>query len=198
MTTEVSAKTLKTLADNLAKYNTHPVYNAVMPLKREAMEFAEKNARERVAKMLAKLEAAGWDAQIVAPFPNSLRTTREQYRAGTAKYYAYRSIVRHAQATRRMNDPEIVVASAERIAKFVSDAMEFAAYQYDSFVFKLVGKIGDCDTATLDGSHVWGESFLTVAKGETVELWKTQQIYNCSKLGKWFPQWPSRKVKGRG
>ena len=84
---------------------------------------------------------------------------------------------------------------AKKEERFVQSAMEMAAAQYDAFVDQAGGKIGKCDAASLAGSHVWGHSILTVAKGETVERWKTQQIVNQSVLGTVFNQWPTRKLK---
>ena len=82
-----------------------------------------------------------------------------------------------------------------REAKFVDDTMRDAAAQYDAFIAKLIRKIGDFDSATLTGSHVWGYSILTVTKGAATERWGTRQIVNQSVLGKLFNQWPSRKIK---
>jgi hypothetical protein len=52
-----------------------------------------------------------------------------------------------------------------------------------------------CDSAELNGSRVWEHSILTGRKGDKVENWKTHQIWNVSKLGNEFPQWPMRLMK---
>lgn len=61
---------------------------------------------------------------------------------------------------------------------------------------KLEMKIGEHLTATLEGNHVWGDSFITVEKanGEN-ERWRTHTILNVSKLGLYFNQFPTRKIK---
>lgn len=177
---------------------------AVQPLRAVAMDRAEKNARERIEADLKKLaEEFGGDAQKMAPYPNSLRTTREAYKAGVRFYHYIRSITKAAPSegyvSRRMGDPEMVVPNPERIEKAIADSRDMAAGQYDAFVAKLINKAGEHVTATLEGDHVWGESFLTVtfAGDKPAEVWKTRQIWNVSKLGLHFPQWPSRKVRGR-
>jgi len=91
---------------------------------------------------------------------------------------------------------EIYTRNEEKIAEFVSKAVEAAGAQYTAFIAKLEDKVGAHTAATLEGSHVWGYSFLTVTKADgAVEVWKTQQITNVSVHGLLFNQWPSRKVK---
>ena len=85
--------------------------------------------------------------------------------------------------------------SSKKVAKFIVDAQNEAARQYDLFVAKLVLKIGKAESATLEGNHVWDHSTLTVVKAGNTERWNTKQIWNVSKLGKDFPQWPTRKLK---
>lgn len=176
-------------------YNATPVGRAIEPMKIEAIARARKEAAERVEKIIAEIEAASWDVATIAPFPKSWGSSREAYMSGKRRYDLYRMFVRHVGASRRMNDPEIVVRADDRIAKFIEDCAEAAAVQYDMFAAKLVGKIGEHSEATISGSHVWGYSILTVTTPAGVERWKTQQIVNVSKLGLLFNQWPSRKMK---
>jgi hypothetical protein len=82
------------------------------------------------------------------------------------------------------------------VERFITRAKEDAAAQYDSYVQKLIGKIGEVTAASLDGDHVWGFSYLTVTlPNGKKEVWKTQMIVNISKLGKLFNQFPTRKMK---
>jgi hypothetical protein len=199
----ISAKTLKTLADNLAKYNTHPVYAAVLPLKASAMERAEGRAREQIADMVKELKTAGMDRNAVAPFPyDSWKMSRADAQRIRAKYdrvHFFTRSVPNQPYHRGLKGPDLCTVNPEAVERFVGIMIEAAAFSYDSFIFKLVQKIGAASTATLEGNHVWGESFLTVTFDDKApELWKTQQIWNVSKLGLSFPQWPSRKVKSRG
>jgi hypothetical protein len=174
---------------------THPVALAVAPLKAEAIARAEKDALARIERLYANLEAAGWNLDVVAPRPDSFRCGRVAYKTAIRLIAMYDAVTTWTQSSRSSRDPCIVKASPEKAARFVEQAKAMAAEQYDAFVAKLVGKIGDCDTASLEGSHVWGRSTLTVTKGAAVERWMTQQIVNVSVLGTLFNQWPSRKVK---
>jgi hypothetical protein len=171
----------------------HPVEIAVAPVKADAIADAEKRARETIERHRAGLEAAGWDQNLWAPYPSSLKG---DYHSANRKYRTCSALVEWIQPTTRRGEPCIVRMDDEKVARFVKEARELAAEQYDLFVAKLVRKIGDCESATLEGNHVWGSSMLTVFKLPGItERWKTQQIINFSKLGKPFAQWPSRKVK---
>lgn len=172
----------------------NPIEEAVMPLKTEAIARAEKDAKELIARVKKHLAECGWNLDTAAPRPNT-NMGRITYMMKMGTHNLYASITEPTWATRSLRDPDTRRPSAKREARFIKDAMELAAAQYDAFVRKLVDKIGACDGATLHGSHVWGHSFLVVTKGPTVERWKTQQIVNVSKLGKIFNQWPSRKLK---
>lgn len=172
---------------------------AVLPLRDVAMQRARDDARARIERMNVKLEEAGMDAKIVAPYPNASRMSRNDYLAAKARYSAYRSFNRSVKGSLRLDEPELRTAPiAEAVEKLVESAAEMAAASYDAFAAKLLAKVGEHTEATLEGNHVWGWSFLTVktAAGE-VQIWKTQQIGNISKLGLAFPQWPSRKVKAK-
>jgi hypothetical protein len=172
----------------------HPVALAVEPFRAEAIERTKQFAAETVEKVRNELEAAGNDLNKCAPFPSS-KMYGYQYHTANAKYRLFHSVCKSREACSRPNQPNLADVSPERVERFIQDAAERAAIDYDAFIVKLCGKIGRCDSAEINGSHVWGYSLLTVAKGETIEVWKTQQIVNTSKLGKVFNQWPSRKVK---
>jgi hypothetical protein len=182
---------------------THPVEAAVAPLKEDAIKAAEQRAREIVERHRAGLEAAGWDQNIWAPYPDHRSAL---YHQQNAKYRTCSCLVSWLEVTGRRGEPLLVQMDEGKIARFIENAKTLAAEQYDLFVMKLVRKIGDCDSAVIEGNHVWGYSILIVVKSGgagqckwvATEYWKTQQIINYSKNGLAFPQWPSRKVKGRG
>lgn len=176
---------------------TNPIAAAVAPIKDLAIARAEQDATAFIVRLLANLEAANWDLNVVAPRPlNS--DDRSTYRAKSYKIGLYQSITTYSPEPtfRRVSDPDYRVRDEAKEALFVKNAKDLAAAQYDAFVVKLIGKIGAVDTASLHGEHVWGHSILTVVKADaSVEKWKTQQIVNVSKLGTLFNQWPSRKTK---
>jgi hypothetical protein len=172
-----------------------PVADVVAPLKEQAIARAEKEATLVVLKVWKALTEAGWDLNVAAPYPRANRMSQLEYKQKVSRYHLFASLV-ETVSSRSMADPHIVKPSERRETVYIEKCKEMAAAQYDAFVQKLVSKIGPCDSATLNGSHVWGYSILTVSKGPTVERWKTQQIVNQSGLGTVFNQWPTRLLKG--
>jgi len=171
------------------------VEKAVSHLKEEAVERATQNAVELIEKVLTELEAAGWDLKLVAPRAKNVYD-RKTYVSMNAKHTLYGSIATYTQTSRSPRDPDIRKQCDVSEARFINIVREDAAAQYEAFVAKLTEKVGEVSSATLEGNHVWGYSFLTVetADGES-QIWKTQMIINVSKLGKLFNQFPTRKVK---
>ena len=171
------------------------IESVIMPLKSDAMQRAEQEATALVKRYIDKLEEANFDLNIAAPYPKST-IGRNSYMIAMSKRQTYNMLVKHVKSSRSHGEPDIVEVSAERVANFINMAKVDAAAQYESFVAKLVDKIGEVTEAKLTGNHVWSFSILSVTKPDTTqENWKTQMIVNVSKLGKLFNQWPTRKVK---
>lgn len=178
-----------------------PVGKAVHPLKAEAVEQAEKNCREDLAKIRAKLEAAGWDLNVVAPRPATFgpgAVSHDEYKRVAARRSRYTGVTRSVDANRSFHGTTDIVEMVDELCeRRVQNWREAAAFSYDAFICKLVSKIGACETAELAGNHVWSNSVLTVTKaGDILEKWHTQEITNVSVLGLYFPQWPTRLLKG--
>lgn len=177
----------------------NPVTQAVMPLKEAAKDRAEQETRALVKRYADKLEEHGWDIRAAFPYPSSMKHGRNEYKAMRGRYETANRITKTREGTRyygSMRDPHYVEIDQERVEKFVANAREEAATQYDMFVAKLCRKVGPVTEAKLHGTHVWGFSDLTVRKpDDTVEVWRTQQIVNQSVLGTLFNQWPTRKLK---
>jgi hypothetical protein len=189
-------------ADKLAAEiaSREPVGKAIHAVKAQAVEFAEQDARKIVARVEKELAEAGWDAQAYAPYPARMHYGTEHDRA-KAKHSLVSQLTTSDsdagyQQYGREGHPYIVKMDPKGVERFVDNAMCDAAMQYDMFICKMVAKIGQCDSAELSGSHVWGSSILTVTKGSAVERWHTQQIVNYSKYGRPYLQWPSRLMKG--
>jgi len=183
----------QTLANILVeKYSTHPVYLAVNPFRTNAMDAAEQLLAIAVAAMYTELEANGWDKDKVAPYPKG---GSGNYFIQLGRHELCNAITCWVKSTQSPYEPCIVVASAKRLENYIEECRNMAAHQYDMFTLKLVEKIGACDSASIEGNHVWSESVLTVHKGALTEVWKTHVIINQSKYGKLFNQWPSRKLK---
>lgn len=178
----------------------NPIEAAVAPLKNDAMDAAEKYARQLVERIGKDLEAADWNMETAAPYPNG-NMSRPQYMTMINKRRLFDRVTtsdekRMKGIIRRPGAPHFVVVDSASVERFVVEARKDAAAQYDAFVAKLTFKIGDCSAAVLEGNHVWGCSYLTVTKASGNEVWKTQSIINVSKLNKVFNQWPTRKMKG--
>ena len=198
-----AAKEAEKQAEHSRVFST-PLAKAVAPLKVQAVANAEIRANEWVEKRMAELEAAGWNINAVAPAPNSLKEGRETYRAKQARRRAYESITRYEtpegvyndQTWRDMTLPRIVQPHQDGIDRYVQFCREMAAMQYEAFVYKMVGKVGEHTAAELLDNNVWGYSHLLVTKADgSTEKWRTQTIINVSVYGKQFNQWPSRIVK---
>lgn len=168
-----------------------PVAEAVLPVKVDAIRKAEQEALKRVEDVRAKLAEAGNDLKKAAPYPRDTWNIGEMVR-----YQLFHSICKYRESVHTLGDPRLADVDAKMVRRFVDNAKKTAADQYDAFVWKLVLKVGEVEKAELSGNHVWSHSILTVTKKDgTVERWKTQTITNWSKLGKYFPQWPTRRMK---
>jgi hypothetical protein len=180
---------------------TNPVTAAVLPLKGQAISRAETETHKLVERYAAKLAEHGDDIRAAFPYPKSMYHDRVQYRKLKASHDIAHRITKDKPGSRyhgSMRDPHYRVIDPEQVEKFVQNARDFAAQQYDAFVMKLVGKVGPVTEAKLHGTHVWGYSDLSVRKPDgSVEIWRTQQIVNQSVLGTIFNQWPTRKI-GKG
>ena len=165
---------------------------AVEPLRTAAVARAEKTARNILTVRLQKLADAGWDVDLVAPYP---KAHNRDFKACVNYRNFMLSITTYTKSTLRLGEPHIRKQSDIAEQHYIDSCKAAADAQYSAFIAKLTAKIGECNSAVLTGDHVWGYSTLTVTKGNTVELWKTQQIVNVSVLHKVFNQWPSRKVK---
>jgi hypothetical protein len=165
-------------------------------MKADAVLSARQDAEAVIAKAYTDLEAHEWDLNATAPYPDSLRDGREEYRRKQAKHNLYSSLTRADSNTYVRRGPKLVHASDEGAARFIDLSEREAAAQYDSFICKMVGKVGEVTATEIAGDHVWGHSILTVTLPDgTVQRWKTQQIINYSVYGRPYLQWPSRIVK---
>lgn len=174
-----------------------PIEMSVAPLKEAAIERAEKDARETIEKCRQELEAADNDVNAVAPYPYNDHYGSLAYYMKKYRYSLFHSLIKGRRDNRHgVRDPYYADIDPVQCEKFVERRKKEAAEQYESFVAKLIEKIGHVVQAALDGNHVWSHSILTVVKRDgLIERWKTQQITNVSKLGKHFNQWPTRKLK---
>jgi uncharacterized protein YoxC len=93
-------------------------------------------------------------------------------------------------------EPNIRVEDKKAIKSMLKETAQAAQLNYDSFIAKIVGKVGEpVVDAELKG-NIWTGCTLTVEtkEGET-QVWDTKIIVNISKLGKVFNQFPTRRKK---
>lgn len=198
---KLSSKDLRRLAD---VNHQHPIALAVDPLKQDAIQRAFEYAQDLAEKVRQELIKADWDINKTAPYPDS-RQPRFQFMAQHQRYQLFSRLTKSApdqSSSYRPHEPRYVVMDNNAVAKFYKEAREDAGFQYDLFVAKLIDKVGEVESARLEGNHVWGHSHLFVKKPASThssviveEIWKTQTIVNQSKLGLVFNQFPTRKVK---
>lgn len=175
------------------KIENHPVTLAIAPLKADAVRDAEKNARQYIEEVNAKLAAHDYDFNAAYPEPDFYA---RDYRYQKFIKTEARSLVKPMGRVSYMrNAPLIVIMCAEGIERYVQNEIKSAEASFEAFAFKLAHKIGECQSASLDVEGTWGYSVLRVIKSTGVERWQTRRISNRSKLGKWFNQFPTRKLK---
>lgn len=189
------------------QYADHPVYKIVAPMRADAAARAVKHARQYIKYVTNRLAEHNGDFNAAYPSP---KMGDHSIAAQVTKGIRHNAecLVRSAPgkpASYRMGEPWFVVIHEGYCDRYIADTIQAATDQYDLFTLKLVRKIGPCISATIEGNHVWSESTITVAKVdvrecdampiEVTERWRTKQIENISKLGKYFPQWPTRLLK---
>lgn len=171
-----------------------PVGAAIYPLKADAVKAAGEHAQQIVDRVAKELEAAGG---VLPEYPSRRTMSEHEYNRAESKYRLWSALTSWDAATYRPNEVKTGHMNPKGVQRFIDNAQDMAAAQYDEFVCKLVRKIGDdAVAATLEGSHVWSYSILHVTMADgSVQNWKTQQITNFTKYGDAYPQWPSRPVK---
>jgi hypothetical protein len=174
-----------------------PVGRALHPQKAEAVAYAREQAQKVIDRVYKELKAVDFDVDAAAPYPSSLRESRESFKQKRAKYGLFRSLTTKANpGSYKREDEKIVKLSDDGCSRFIENAAADAAIQYDAFICKLVSKVGEIVDAEISGSHIWSYSFLTVTKADgSKQVWKTQQILNHSVLGTPYLQWPTRLLK---
>ena len=170
---------------------------AIRPLKDEAVGHAVEEATAYVARIVKLYE--GKTLEEAAPSPKGLQYWHPEAKAARARQSALMGLFDAKRAEGDEYKPHAPLYLRRSPAKeqaFIDAERAEAAASFEAYVAKLVHKVGEGVTAaTVEGTQLWRISYLTVAKGETVERWKTQQIVNYSVLGNSYLQWPTRLVK---
>jgi hypothetical protein len=175
------------------------IADATHPLKEAALARTLEKSEDFVAWVKARLEHHGFDPYAIVPNvptipynsakPWEIKDNREKRADADNRRAMY------TQFLQRSGDK--YSWSQELADRYVEMCLASTAAHYDSYVSKMNDKIKNPVSASFRWvGDVWGHSELIIqlADGST-EVWKTQTIVNCSKLGKLFNQWPSRRVK---
>lgn len=154
-------------------------------------------AKSRIAFWIAKMEAADWDLNVVAPFPSRF-ATKEAYRAQMNDRNYIESITNYVHQPVNFDEKaqkDLRKNNLEAQAKIIESSKEEAKVSLDGYITKLISKIdAEIVDAKLSGI-LWTGCILTIttASGE-VQEWKTKMILNQSKYHVIFNQFPTRKV----
>ena len=206
MTETAPAKPTKAQTAYAAIQN-HPITLAVLPLKIAAQDQAEAEARKVVAYVTDELHKVDGDINQAAPYPdhawrkaNNAGSGSTKERQAHSRYSMFHALVTTDQTkpqSYRPGHPSYKIMSAERCDRYISEARKVAGFSFEAYAVKLIGKIGDVKSASLDEKcALWSFSLLNVElKNGTRQVWKTQMIMNRSGLGTWFNQWPTRQLK---
>lgn len=180
------------------------VMKALMTQIETVRRHAVQYANDQAEKLSQRLTQCHGNIDVLAPEPDR-RTTewdaRRRHERDVA--IAYRAwVFRMTKRSDAAESDKIRIMDPEGVERFVKECIEDAEYAYITFVFKMDKKVGGNVVAarmhndTNQGIDVWGYSYLIVTKDDGTEvIWHTRQITNRSKLGKYFPQWPSRIVQ---
>lgn len=182
---------------NAAEANkpTSPIAAAVEPRREAAIDRALESAREYVRHVEARLIECGMDIDVAYPSPDCRTHDRREYIAAERRRNAVWSLVRSVNGgSRRFSDPNPVVLDAEKISLYFDLVYRDAAAQFDAYVAKLEGKVGNAEEAAIDNAPLWNGSVLTVRVAGEVQQWKTKMILNVSCLGTLFNQFPTRRI----
>lgn len=172
-----------------AKNANDPVYQAVLPLKKMAMDRAEEGFREAVRSGMIRAEAKGFDLEKIAPYPEPY--DRDAHQAACLERSYYLSICDFVSKSGNH-----IVLSPAKVEIEVDKARRSAAAQFEAYAAKLNAKINDkVHTAELAGNPWFGSHLTVVTENKGTQVWHTQMILNVSKLGKLFNQFPTRLKK---
>lgn len=178
-----------------------PVGLCLHPMKIDACDAVEAKVRTRIEKLLAKLAEHDGDVYKAFPYDEDFRNYTDENKEAKNLHNFVRCLSQETEdlieVRRHYYQNFKRVPNPESIERVVQNTRDMAALNYDMFICKMVQKVGPgVVSATIEGSHIWGNSILTAVKENgKVERWHTQTIWNYSKYGLPFNQWPSRLKK---
>lgn len=171
------------------------LFECLEPVRTVYVEKCREEAIKEYDRLIAKLEAAGWDLEVVATYPNA-HVGKSNYRLALAIRESFQEVTTWVTSTRRPGDPDLRRTTPEIKETYIQREIAASVASFDAFIHKLSTKIlGEINTATLTG-YAWSHSDLYVeCEDGTTEKWHTEIIINRSKFNKLFNQFPTRKQK---
>jgi hypothetical protein len=168
---------------------TSPIAVATLPMREEAIASATAYANSMIELVQSWLDS-GYRPQYPKNLSGSAsaRARYKKYEAEKALLFALIGTNEYYRATE---------VNSEKVAIYIAKCQELGIKNWQSFVNKLIGKTSDvADARLVSNVGVWSYNILEITKTDgTVEKWKTQTIVNCSCLGTYFNQYPTRLMK---
>jgi hypothetical protein len=195
-------------ANDAAKFGTSAIAKAFLPMKTEAMEYARVEATKYNEALRDRLEKADWNLDKIVPVAPE-GSSVEAVKTANARRNAYMRVAKRDDARLIAEGfmkpskykkgehvlvdgaPTYLTYDAEKAQRAIEQDVAETASVFDSFVTKMDHKVGEHDSAEVEG-RPWIGATVTVTKGRVKEVWHTQQIINRSVYGKLFNQWPTR------
>lgn len=169
----------------------------------------------RLDRLKAALATVNGDINKSHPYPSSQQSRKSYVQAKNQYDWAHRVTEKmelgHAPGDEQVNygnglvwvrhesyhvgAPHYVQIKQAAYDSAKAEAIKAADLAIDSYIYKLVGKIGNDIAHAGYSGYLWDGSVLTVkcADGE-VQTWNTKCILNVSCLGTVFNQWPTRRA----
>ncbi len=171
----------------------------------------------RLDQLKKTLDAANGDINKTHPYPSSSQSRKSYVQAKNEYSFAhavteepplgkapYDEWVSYGGGEKFLTRRQSYMVGAPRYVQMKQSAYDSseknairdANVEVDSYICKLVGKIGkekDICSVAYEG-RLWFGSLLTVDCADEKQVWKTKCILNVSVLGNVFNQWPTRRV----
>jgi hypothetical protein len=162
--------------------------------RKEYIDGAVEYKDDSINASLKTLKNNDWDI-------NNLLDSRmsRSYNMDVQRYYESFTDAVNPQSSHfrsKLREPNIRVEDKKAIKSMLKETAQAAQLNYDKFIAKIVGKVGEPVVSAELKGNIWTGCVLTVEtkEGET-QVWDTKIIINISKLGKVFNQFPTRRKK---
>lgn len=161
-------------------------------------DYVARFSELRLAQLVhdrAELAKVGMDARIYAPYPSGSNMDRASFKQAEARYYRVRNYFQSVSYVGSPNRPDPVTERPDAESKLRQLAESEANAMVDSYLHKMVAKIGKEISFAQTNGRIWDCATLTVTcRDGEIQNWDTKCILNVSCLGKVFNQWPTRRI----